>query len=147
MVVGEPAGVAAWTAIGCVDVEGTVASRPAGGEEEADREPDYRFSLANERTLLAWIRTALALDISGLAVIRYAPALAVNGAREGVGIVLVLLGALAAGASYRRFVRVDRAMRAGRPLPVTPLPRLLSISMLVLSLAVTALLVADRIRA
>jgi putative membrane protein len=124
-----------------------VASRPAGGEEEADREPDYRFSLANERTLLAWIRTALALDISGLAVIRYAPALAVNGAREGVGIVLVLLGALAAGASYRRFVRVDRAMRAGRPLPVTPLPRLLSISMLVLSLAVTALLVADRIRA
>lgn len=25
------------------------------------RDPDYRFSLANERTFLAWIRTALAL--------------------------------------------------------------------------------------
>ena len=30
------------------------------------REPDYRFSLANERTLLAWVRTALALDVAGL---------------------------------------------------------------------------------
>lgn len=124
---------------------GTVASRPAGGEEETDKEPDYRFSLANERTLLAWIRTALALDAGGLAVIRYAPSLAVGGAREGVGIVLVVLGALTAGASYRRFVRVGRAMRAGRPLPVTSLPRLVSISILVLSLAVAVLLVVDRI--
>jgi putative membrane protein len=32
------------------------------------REPDYRFSLANERTLLAWVRTALALDAAGLGV-------------------------------------------------------------------------------
>jgi len=124
---------------------GTVASRPAGDEEEAAREPDYRFTLANERTLLAWIRTALALDAGGLVVIRYAPTLALAGAREGVGIVLVLLGTLTAGASYRRFVRVDRAMRAGRPLPVTSLPRLLSMSLVVLSLAVMVLLLVDRI--
>jgi inner membrane protein YidH len=124
-----------------------VASRPAGGEEETDREPDYRFTLANERTLLAWIRTALALDAGGLAVIRYAPPLAVVGAREGVGVVLVLLGAVTAGASYRRFVRVGNAMRAGRPLPVTSLPRLLSISMFVLSLAVVVLLLVDRLGA
>jgi putative membrane protein len=122
-----------------------VASRPAGGEEEAAREPDYRFSLANERTLLAWVRTALALDAGGLAVIRYAPKLAVPGAREAVGIVLVLIGALTAGMSYRRFVRVDRAMRAGRPLPVTSLPRLLSTSMFVLSVAVVILLLVDRL--
>ena len=122
-----------------------MATRPAGGEEEGAREPDYRFTLANERTLLAWIRTALALDAGGLAVIRYAPPLAVGGAREGLGIVLVLLGAITAGASYRRFVRVDRAIRAGRPLPLTSLPRLLSMSMLVLSLAVTVLLLVDRL--
>jgi inner membrane protein YidH len=122
-----------------------VASRPAGGEEEAAREPDYRFTLANERTLLAWIRTSLALDAGGLAVIRYAPELAVRGAREGVGIVLVLLGTVAAGASYRRFVRVDQAIRAGRPLPVTSVPRLLSVSIFVLSLAVVVLLLVDRV--
>lgn len=121
-----------------------MSSRPAGGEEETAREPDYRFSLANERTLLAWVRTALALDAGGLAVIRYAPQLAVPGAREAVGIVLVLIGAITAGMSYRRFVRVDRAMRAGRPLPVTSLPRLLSTSMFVLSLAVVILLLVDR---
>lgn len=146
MVVGEPAGRAAADGDRMRSMlGGTVASRPAGGEEEADREPDYRFTLANERTLLAWVRTALALDAGGLAVIRLAPPLAVAGAREGLGIVLVLLGALAAGGGYRRFVRVGRAMRAGRPLPVTSLPRLLSMSMLVLSLAVAVLLVVDRI--
>jgi putative membrane protein len=29
-------------------------------------EPDYRFTLANERTFLAWIRTALALLAGGV---------------------------------------------------------------------------------
>ena len=31
-------------------------------------EPDYRFTLANERTFLAWIRTSLGLMAVGLAV-------------------------------------------------------------------------------
>src|SRR6266700_3833055 len=90
-------------------------------------------------------RTTLALDAAGLAVIRYAPTLAIGGAREGVGIVLVLLGAVTAGASYRRYVRVTRAMRAGQPLPVTSLPRMLSLSLFVLSLGVGILLLVDRL--
>ena len=122
-------------------------ANPPAGEPHADREPDYRFSLANERTLLAWIRTALALDAGGLAVIRFAPPLAIGGAREGVGIALVLLGAACAGTSYRRFVRVNRAMRTGRPLPVTSLPRLVALSIFVVSVAVGALLLVDRLRA
>jgi putative membrane protein len=122
-----------------------VASRPAGGEDDdAAREPDYRFTLANERTLLAWIRTSLALDAGGLAIIRYAPPLAVTGAREAIGTALVLVGAVIAGTSYRRFVRVDQAIRVGRPLPATALPRLLSATMFVLSLVVVVLLVVDR---
>jgi putative membrane protein len=125
-----------------------MASRPAGGEDDdaaREREPDYRFTLANERTLLAWIRTSLALDAGGLAVIRYAPPLAVTGAREAIGTILVTIGALTAGLSYRRFVRIDRAIRVGRPLPATSLPRLLSGSMFVLSLAVVILLLFDRV--
>ena len=121
-----------------------MASRPAGGEDDdAAREPDYRFTLANERTLLAWIRTALALDAAGLAIIRYAPTLAVTGAREVIGTALVLIGAVIAGTSYRRFVRVDRAIRVGRPLPATALPRLLAVSIFGLSLVVVVLLVVD----
>lgn len=120
-----------------------MASRPAGSEDDAAREPDYRFTLANERTLLAWIRTALALDAAGLAIIRYAPTLAVTGAREVIGTALVLIGAVIAGTSYRRFVRVDRAIRVGRPLPATALPRLLAVSIFGLSLVVVVLLVVD----
>lgn len=129
-----------------IRLEGTVAG---DGEEARDqpREPDYRFTLANERTLLAWIRTALALDAGGLAVVRFAPSLGIAGAREGIGAVLVLVGAITAAASYRRFVRVDRAMRAGRPLPVTSLPRLLAGILVVLSVLVFVLLVLDRLRA
>ncbi len=122
------------------------ATRKAA-EEPAAGEPDYRFSLANERTLLAWVRTALALDAGGLAVIRFAPSLAVPGAREGVGTALVLLGAVTAGASYRRWVKADLAIRAGRPLPGSSLPRLLSASLVVLSVAVMVLLLLDRLGA
>jgi putative membrane protein len=135
---GEPPGARHSQAGDPSDAGGAMASRPAGGEDDdAGRE--------RERTLLAWIRTSLALDAGGLAVIRYAPPLAVTGAREAIGTILVMIGALTAGLSYRRFVRVDRAIRVGRPLPATSLPRLLSGSMFVLSLAVVILLLFDRV--
>jgi putative membrane protein len=113
-----------------------------GGDGE--REPDYRFSLANERTLLAWVRTALALDAAGLGVIRFAPPLA--GARDAVGVALVLLGGLAAWSGYRRFLTVGRAMRAGAPLPASQAPRVLATTLTGLSLLIVALLLADRLR-
>ena len=37
--------------------------------------PDYRFSLANERTFLAWLRTGLALVGGGFAVDQFLPRL------------------------------------------------------------------------
>jgi putative membrane protein len=52
------------------------------------REPDYRFTLANERTFLAWIRTALALIAGGVAVVQLVPALSIPGVRHGLGTVL-----------------------------------------------------------
>jgi putative membrane protein len=117
-----------------------------GEETREPREPDYRFTLANERTLLAWIRTSLALDAGGLAVIRFAPALGIAGARESIGTALVLVGAITAAASYRRFVRIDRAMRTGRPLPLTSLPLLLAVTLVVLSVLVFVLLVVAWLR-
>jgi putative membrane protein len=86
------------------------------------REPDYRFSLANERTLLAWVRTALALDAAGLGVVRFAPPLGGAFGRAAIGGVLVLLGAVSAWIGHRRFLATDRAMRAGAPFPSTPPP-------------------------
>ena len=110
------------------------------------REPDYRFTLANERTLLAWVRTALALDVAGLGVVRFAPELGWPGSREAVGGVLVLLGTATAWSGYRRFVATDRAIRAGEPLPPTAAPRRLAAGLAVISLAVLALLLVDQLR-
>ena len=91
------------------------------------REPDYRFSLANERTLLAWVRTALALDAAGLGVVRFAPPLGGPAGRAAIGGVLVLLGAVTAWSGHRRFVATDRAMRTGADLPVSRFPAVLAI--------------------
>ena len=109
------------------------------------REPDYRFSLANERTLLAWVRTALALDAAGLGVIRFAPPLGGPGGREAVGGGLILLGAVTAWSGYRRFLSADQAIRAGAPIPAHAAPRVLAAAMALLSLGVLVLFLVDQL--
>ncbi|MGB6454192.1 MAG: DUF202 domain-containing protein, partial [Streptosporangiaceae bacterium] len=43
---------------------------PAAPDESAETEPDARFTLANQRTFLAWSRTALALVAAGLGIVQ-----------------------------------------------------------------------------
>jgi putative membrane protein len=113
---------------------------------EVGEDPDYRFTLANERTFLAWIRTALALDAGGLAVIQLLPPLLVPGARELLGILLVVLGTLVALSTFRRWERNERAMRSGSPLPASRLPVVLATSVSLVSLAAVVLLVGTTLR-
>jgi len=89
--------------------------------------PDYRFSLANERTFLAWLRTGLALIAGGLGVAQFLPPLPVAHGREAIAVVLLLLGAAVAVAAVDRWVRSERAMRLGAELPPTRLPAVLAI--------------------
>lgn len=86
-------------------------------EAEAGHEPDYRFTLANERTFLAWIRTSLGLLAAGVAVHQLIPPLSLPGLRTVLGLACVGLGAIVAATSYPRWRRVQRAMRANAPLP------------------------------
>ena len=99
-------------------------------------EPDARFTLANERTFLAWTRTALAFLAGGIAL----------GAFDVTGItpetqtfaaatVIVFGMAIAAGAAIR-WVRVERALRHGRPLPAPAIAPLLGVGILVASIVV-----------
>ena len=104
-------------------------------------DPDPRFSMANERTFLSWIRTALALDAAGLAVIQLLPELVVPYAREVVAVSLVVLGTVVASASFRRWAAAEDAMRARRPLPPSRLPGLLAATLGALSLVTVLLLV------
>ena len=79
-------------------------------------DPDPRFSMANERTYLAWMRTGLALVAGAVAV--QSPYLDLGGAVE-VALSLALL-ALAAGCvahAWTRWRRMEIAMRTGGPLP------------------------------
>jgi putative membrane protein len=88
-------------------------------------QPDYRFTLANERTFLAWIRTALALLAGGVAVIQLVPNFELPAGRHLLGIPLVLLSIAVSLSAYRHWAIGERAMRLNRPLPVSLLPALL----------------------
>jgi putative membrane protein len=79
-------------------------------------EPDPRFSLANERTFLAWIRTALALALAALALDVLTSALEAP-ARRPASIGLVGLSAVIAIGAWFRWARAERALRLGEPLP------------------------------
>lgn len=79
--------------------------------------PDYRFSLANERTFLSWCRTALALLAAGIGVVYLPPGDSLPTGRKILGVLLVALGILAAGGSYGRWRANRNAIATGSPLP------------------------------
>ncbi|MEU3018077.1 MULTISPECIES: DUF202 domain-containing protein [unclassified Nocardiopsis] len=89
---------------------------------EDDQGVDYRFTLANERTFLAWIRTALALLAGAVAVLHLLP-LGWDGAqRTVVGLFLAVLAGVVTVYAPLRWYRVQRVMRRGQPLPMSLLP-------------------------
>jgi len=81
------------------------------------RRPDAQAELANERTYLAWLRTGLALVAVGVAAEQVLPAEGIIWARQLIGVSLILAGVLTAGLARWRWQAVDRAVRAGRPIP------------------------------
>ena len=92
------------------------------------RTPDYRFSLANERTFLAWIRTGLALIAGGLACAQFLPPLPIRHLREVIAIALLVLGAVVALRAVDHWARTERAMRLGQELPGSKFPAILAMA-------------------
>ena len=105
------------------------------------RDPDPRFTLANERTYLAWNRTALALIGGGLAAGQLLD-FDSRATRLLVALPPILLGLALALMSYRRWEANERALRLDEPLP-TGAPRLLAIGVAVVGVIVTVALVVD----
>ena len=108
------------------------------------RTPDYRFSLANERTFLAWIRTGLALIAGGLACAQFLPPLPIKHLREIIAVALLLLGAVVALRAVDHWARTERAMRLGEDLPGSKFPAILA---LVVAIGAVLLIIAVLIRA
>ncbi|HEY7225846.1 MAG TPA: DUF202 domain-containing protein [Micromonosporaceae bacterium] len=108
--------------------------------------PDYRFSLANERTFLAWIRTALALIGGGLAVAAFVPPLRWPHVREAIAVVLFVVGGAVALRAIDHWARAERAMRVGQPLPPSRFPTVLALIITTGAVVLLALVVTTAIR-
>lgn len=112
-----------------------------GPDGDAEFEPDYRFTLANERTFLAWQRTALGLLAAAVAVVHLVPELTTPGTRHVLGILLAVLATTTAGVGMLRW-QVDHAMRRGTPLPRQPSPAYLGVGLIVIGLLTLTLVIS-----
>ncbi|MDV8000066.1 YidH family protein [Rhodococcus sp. IEGM 1408] len=81
-------------------------------------EPDPRFTLANERTFLAWIRTSLGLTAGAVAMEAFAGDEIPEIIRTPLACILLVLAALLAVVAFRRWIRIEASMRHQQPLPV-----------------------------
>ena len=93
--------------------------------EQTGSDPDPRFTFANERTFLAWNRTALALIAAGLAAAQFLK-FNLHGLRLIIAVPLIVLGAVLALASYLHWEDSERAMRLRQPLRYSWMPRVLT---------------------
>lgn len=98
-------------------------------------EPDPRFSFANERTFLAWIRTALGFVAAGVAVAAVAKLNDELGLEVRVAaVVLVLCGLVSGCTAIVQWMRNERAIRLNQPLPSSPLMPFLTAAIILVAL-------------
>ena len=105
-------------------------------DDQADGEPDYRFTYANERTFLAWVRTSVALIGVGVAVVQFLPPLDVPGGRRVVGLAFMVLGAVICVVARKEWGANQRAMRAGKALPSSILVPVVTAGVVLLAVVV-----------
>lgn len=106
-------------------------------------DPDPRFTLANERTFLAWIRTALAMIAGGIGLALSGHLMAAP-LRHGLAIGFSAAGALIAAMAFRRWLRTERALRRAETLPPPALAPIMSYGLAIGAIALLAALLVNR---
>jgi putative membrane protein len=103
-------------------------------------EPDPRFTFANERTYLAWIRTSLALIAAGVSMEAFVEGFP-DGLRECIAVGLIVAGMASAVTSFVRWMNSESALRTGRPLPSPEIAPVLALVMGLVALVLAVLVV------
>jgi inner membrane protein YidH len=107
-------------------------------------EPDARYTFANERTFLAWNRTALALVVAGLAIAQLLPPFpGLPWARHLLAVPLIVLGALISAIGFIEWGRNQRALRLGEPLPRSLMPRILAVAITAMAVAAAVIVLVS----
>jgi inner membrane protein YidH len=123
---------------------GSDSGPKADANIDAETEPDYRFTLANERTFLAYLRTALALDAGAAAAVQFLSPDRGAWIVRLVGAILAVAGLIVSAGAFVRWRANLTAMRRGEPLPVTRMPVGLAIAVLLVSAGAVALVLLDK---
>src|SRR5260370_543967 len=128
-------------------MEALVMNAEPPGAADDGTEPDPRFTFANERTFLAWSRTALALVVAGLGVVQLLPPFpGVPWGRHVLGVPLIVFGAVVAVVAYGEWVRSQRALRHGQPLPRSVMPRLLAVVITAIAVIAAVVVLVSALR-
>ena len=104
-------------------------------------DPDPRFSLANERTFLAWLRTSLGLIAVGIGVATFVSTQMSRGLAVLLSAGLIVLGGAIGAASWFRWVSVERALRTQQGIPPWRVAPMLAFGIAVLALVAIAAVV------
>ncbi len=133
----------------CFTVNGNAGESPDRGDDgrsalsralfPTGTDPDPRFTLANERTFLAWMRTALAFIAGGVALEALPIDTVPEDLRNAAALVALCLGILLAAGSAFRWLRIERAMREQRPLPAPAIVPALSVGAVVVAVVLVVL--------
>ncbi|HCB2859810.1 YidH family protein [Klebsiella aerogenes] len=120
--------------------DNTQSTRPKGKWWLAGKTPDYRFTLANERTFLAWIRTALALMAGAVGIEQFSPQLSSAELRIGISTLLLVAASTMGFMAWQRWRRNEYAMRLESNLPYTRALVILAALIVVLAILLGILL-------
>ena len=110
-------------------------------DEAAADVVDYRFTLANERTFLAWIRTSLGLLAGGVALQSLAAQFATADYRRAIALSCAVLALVLCCLAFRQWRRVNRAMHQGTELPGNLVVPLVAVGVVLIAIAAVLALV------